>query len=362
MVNAPYLLTDSVSMPRRSFVLACIAAICCMSGVLAAPSLALAQAGGGYRADEWAKVLAAAKAEGKVLVYANSPPALLDRLRADFNAANPGIALEFGRYPGNGVIVRIDQEREAKAADGADAGITSEIPWAEERAKAGLLKGPSGPSTVAWPAKYLLGGVVPVLAIEPFLLAYNTKLVTTPITGYQDLLRPELKGKVNTTEPVSAVVVSWYDWLGKTQGGDFMAKFAANNPLILGGGTVQNMQSVAAGETSATAFTIMTVITPLIAQGAPVKAVMPSPALGTRALGVIPVGARRPNAALVFMDYMTSARGQTVWAGKGEAASALPNIPGAMDAGNISFINLSEYTPDVIKAYIAKWKQQFPGK
>jgi len=71
---------------------------------------------------------------------------------------------------------------------------------------------------------------------------------------------------------------------------------------------------------------------------------------------------QRPNAALVFMDYMTSARGQTVWAGKGEAASVLPNIPGAMDAGNISFINLSEYTPDVIKAYIAKWKQQFPGK
>lgn len=329
--------------------------------MLAASSVALAQGTAAYRADEWAKVVAAARTEGRVLVYANSPPALLDRLRADFNAANPGIALEFARYPGNGVVVKIDQEREAKAADGADAGITSEIPWTDERSKAGLLRAPSGPSSVAWPARYMIG-MAPVLAIEPFLLAYNTKLVTTPITGYQDLLRPELKGKVNITEPVSSTVVAWYDWLGKTQGSDFMARFAANNPMILGGGTVQNTQSVAAGETLATAFTIMTVVTPLLAQGAPVKAVVPNPAQGTRALGVLPVGAKRPNAALVFMDYMTSPRGQTVWAGKGEAASALAGIPGAMDASNIQFSDLTAYTPDVVKAYIAKWKQQFTGK
>lgn len=320
---------------------------------------AAAAQSGAYQPDAWNKVVAEAKKEGRVLVYANSPPALLDRLRADFNAANPGIVLEFGRYPGNGVVVKLDQEREAKAADGADAGIHSEVPWTEDRAKAGLLRAPSGPSTRAWPASFTVSSVAPVLALEAFLLAYNTNLVKTPITGYQDLLRPELKGKININEPGSAATVAFYDWLGKTQGADFMAKLAAQSPLILSGGTVQNLQSVAAGETNATSFTIMTVVTPLLAQGAPVKAVVPNPALGTRALGVIPVGAKRPNAALVFMDYMTSVRGQTVWAGKGEAASALPGIPGAMDASTISPADMSVYTPEAVKAGVAKWKQQF---
>ena len=329
----------------------------------ACSALTMAQSGtAGYSPEAWNKVVAEAKKEGKLLVYASSPPGLLDRIRADFNAANIGIVLEFGRYPGNGVSVKLDQEREFNAADGADAGIQSETPWTEQRAKAGLLRVASGPSTRAWPARFLIGGVAPVLAIEPFLLAYNTKLVQTPVTGYQEMLRPEFRGKININEPGSATAIAYYDWLSRTQGADFLPKLAAQNPLVFAGGVVQNVQSVAAGETLATTFTIMTAISPLLAQGASIKAVVPNPALGNLAMGVLPTWAKRPNAALVFMDYMTSVRGQTVWAGKGEAASALPGIPGAMDPSNISAIDLSVYTPDVVRASIAKWKQQFTGR
>jgi iron(III) transport system substrate-binding protein len=201
-----------------------------------------------------------------------------------------------------------------------------------------------------------------VAATEPFLLAYNTKLVPTPITGYQDLLRPEFKGKIGTVEAVSATVVAWYDWLEKTQGPDYLQKLAAQSPRIHGGGAVQNAQSVAAGETLVTSFTIMTIASPLVDQGAPIKMVQPNPSLGTRALGVVPSWATRPNAAQVFLDYVMSVRGQSLLMGKGEAASALPNVPGAMDGRNITPYDPTPYTPEFVKTYLKRWHGLFTGK
>ena len=215
-----------------------------------------------------------------------------------------------------------------------------------------------GPSSKSWPAAHIVDGVVPILSLAPLVIAYNTNLVKTEITGYRDMLRPELKGRVGTTEPAAASFVAWYDWLEKTQGGDFLAKFAAQNPRIYPG-AVPGTQATASGEAALIAITSPANVITLIASGAPIKMVITNPSLGVRWGSTILGWARRPNAAQVLMDYLMSPRGQSAWHGMGESASPLPGIPGAIDARTITPYDHKPYTPEVVKAYQDKWNRLF---
>lgn len=311
-------------------------------------------------AADWAKIVAAAQNEGKVAVYGQVAPQLAVRLKSDFENAIPGIILEYSRLVGATLISKVEAERKS-STDGADVVIAAETVWFEERAKDGSLKAPVGPTSKGWPASYMIGGAVPILSLEPFILAYNSNLVKTPITGYQDVLRPEFNGKVGTTGVPAAPVVAWYDWLEKTQGGNFLERFAAQRPRIYTGAS-PNAQAVAAGEIALTVFTTMSNVQPLIEQGAPIKAVVPSSSLGLVMAGGSISWSKRPNAALVLMDYLMSPRGQTAWHGRGETASPLPGIPGSLDARTINPFNLKPYTADVVKTYWARWERLFKGR
>lgn len=301
----------------------------------------------------WPAVLEAAKKEGSVRLYTQQVPPLIDRLKEDFTKAYPGIALETVRVAGTAIIVRLDQERQA-GMDGGDVVVTVEIPWLQDRLQEGNLRKPMGPATQSWPAGYMINGAIPVLALEPLVFAYNTNLVKIPVTGYQDLLRPEFKGRLGTTEVQAISIVAWYEWLEKIQGADFLPRLAAQSPRIYTG-AVAGAQATASGEVLATTFSVPTVVMPLIEKGAPMRMVLPKPALGIRyAAGVI-AGSKRPNASQVFMDYLMSARGQTIWHSRGESASPLPNIPGSPDASSIQPFDPSKYNSNSIAEYKKKF-------
>ena len=312
--------------------------------------------------QEWKAVQAAAVKEGKVIFYGDPPAATLAKIRADFELANPGIVMESSRLFGPTLITRFETERATGIADGADVVVATDLmAWYEEPARLGQIKAPTGPASRSWPAEYLLAGVFPVLTVEPAVIAYNSNLVKTPITGYQDLLKPEFKGKVATSSLIAQVIVAWYDWLEKTQGADFLTKFAAQNPRILTGGTPA-IQSTIAGEVLISAWMGSSTALPLIEKGAPIKMVVPNPSIGFRYGGAILSWAKRPNAALVLMDYLMSRRGQTVWSGSGGSASPLAGIPGSLDVKTINPYDPKQYSADVQKAYAVKWEKIFVAK
>lgn len=334
------------------------AAVAAVSILAAAPALAQSAFKSAAPAD-WSKVVSAANAEGKVILYATPVPATLAQFKAAFEKAYPSITVEYTRLIGTQLVGKVDQDR-ASNVDGADVIITPEVTWIADRAKQGVLKQPAGPAAGAWPARYVASGVSPVLALEPLILAYNTNLVKTPVSGYQDLLRPEFKGKIAMVEPNAGVLVAWYDWLEKTQGADFLAKVAAQNPRLYVS-ALPITQGTVVGEVAFTGFTVPTVAAPLIAQGAPLKMVVPNPSVGTPYAGALLSWAKRPNAAAVFLDFMMSTAGQTVWAGKGDVGSPL-GVPGSLDASTISPLDQSKYPPDVSNAYQAKWGRIFKGQ
>jgi ABC-type Fe3+ transport system substrate-binding protein len=68
---------------------------------------------------------------------------------------------------------------------------------------------------------------------------------------------------------------------------------------------------------------------------------------------------RRPNAALVFLDYMMSRRGQGAWNGTGETASVIPGIPGSLDAKTMQPWDVFRYTAEFQRDYKVKFDKMF---
>jgi iron(III) transport system substrate-binding protein len=315
---------------------------------------ALAQAGA--QGAEWTKVLAAARKEGRVSFYGSTPVQAGQRLLAGFRKAYPDIAIDYVRLSSGEMVTRIDQER-GSGADGGDVWLGAEVLWFQAREKEGRLLKPVGPSAADWPKPYWRGQAVVAIGIEPFVMVYNTRLVPTPPKIYADLLTPEFKGRVGANELAASSVVAWYDWMEKTQDRDYLARLKSLN-VKLYASAVGTSQAIASGEIAATPGTAtVTTVKPLMDQGAPINFVRPIPAFGFEYAAAAFGWSKRPNAALVLMDYLMSVDGQTILYGTGEGASPRPNIPGSMPASEIQVFDASKYTPDVVNAYRERWNR-----
>lgn len=334
---------------RRTLALAAWMAI---AAVALSPGIALAQS------PAWADVVAAAKKEGKVAFYGAAAPDALQRVAAGFKKAYPDIAVEWQRGSSGPLVAKIDQERGANA-DGADVFLSTETAWYLGRLREGRLLKPAGPALAGWPARYLTQGVVVSASLQYFVIAYNKNLVPTPPRGYADLLRPEFKGRIGTSNLASTLVIAWYDWLEKSQGGDYLAKLRAQGPKIYVG-PPPVAQAVASGEVAVGAFVNQQTLQTMIMAGAPIAMVTPSPALAypyqLAALG----WSKRPNAALVLVDYLMTRDGQTVLNGMDGSPSPLADIPGAAKVpDNVVFWDPDQYPAEVAAKYRDYWSRTF---
>lgn len=311
---------------------------------------------------EWSRILDAARREGKVVVYATMAPAVHDRIAAAFNAAYPGIKMEVVRVVGTAMTIKFEQERQNPSVAGGDAMITADVRWAMDAARKGYLKTPVGPNAAAWPDAWTKSGQIVFLGVNPWVMNYNTNLVKTPITSYQDLLRPELKGKIASTSLVAEVVTIWYKWLDDTYPG-FLDRLAEQNVKMYPA-SVAAANSTASGEVSANAFSVIPIDAALHAQKAPIRTVIPNPAYGFSYGGAVVSWAKNPNAALVAMDFLMSPKGQQAIVGNEESASPLPNIPGSLDMRkyNMQVLDWDKATPESIKAFEAKWNRLFGAR
>jgi iron(III) transport system substrate-binding protein len=248
-----------------------------------------------YEPAAWEKIVAAARKEGRVHFYSVALPAATERMVSGFKKAYPGIEVDVFRNASAAVMPRIDQER-ASSADGADIVATTDFAWFSARAKEASFLAPVGPATRNWPPQFLTSGNYATVALELFVIPYNKNLVKAPPQGYADLLKPEFKGKVGTLEAGSQSVSSWYDWLEKTQGGDFLARLKDQNPKLYVS-TAPLTQAIVAGEILAGVLGIGSSTKAMMATGAPMAYVVPNPAYASSyAIAALP-WSRRPNSA-----------------------------------------------------------------
>lgn len=308
--------------------------------------------------SSWPDIVGAAKKEGTVFFYSASSVPVLQRLSDGFRKAYPELRVEFTRMNSGPMIARLDQERMTRV-DGADVAIATEYAWLQGHAGAGNLLPSSGPAVRGWPAAFLHEGHFVTGSYEAFVLAYHSRLVANPPRSYADLLKPEFKGKLGIPQIPATVLMAWYDWLDKTQGMDFPGKVMAQNPKVYLSSPPLALP-IASGEITASLLNNPSSLKVLVTNGAAIGFTVPDPAFAFSNYVAALRWSKRPNAALVLLDWLMSREGQTVWSVTGESASALKNIPGAFEVpGSETFYNPVEWTPERQKKYVERYNEVY---
>lgn len=280
----------------------------------------------GQAVEKWDAVIAAAKKEGKVVVYgvSNSKP-MIDEIKSLFSEKY-GLRIEYLTGRSREVRERVNTEVRTRRqiVDVANAGATS-LPalWQD-----GGLETWLPPSLKVVRADILEAYDVPAIPITPLYLNPRGILINTNLVkpgeepkSWKDLADPRWKGKLITDDPRSAgagnsffVSTMRHPDLGK----EFHGKLSRNKPVFLGAGDYQQIGTRVAQGEYAVAFPVdASDIVQL--KGSPVKYITPVEGVTYTIQGAgLVKNAPRPNAAKLLIDFMLSVEFQRV-AGKSSA-------------------------------------------
>jgi iron(III) transport system substrate-binding protein len=309
---------------------------------------------------DWNKVVAAAETEGKVTLYSVLVPPINDRLAQAFQQKYPRIKLDIVR-----VLADIDAKLDAEKQTGSDGGdIVTHVnyPWITKANKSGDLVAPVGPNATSptWMGtKYVLDDRVQSSTFTNIGFAWNTNETQDPPKTFADLLKPEFaNGKIGLPDPATAAVADFYAFLEDKYGADYLTKLAAQKPTIYSS-AVPIEQAVSAGEIAVAAYATNPGITAAAASGAPVKFALPDQAWAPPIMTYIPKWSKRPNAAQVVYDFMSSPDGQAAL-GKGSFSPVSNVAVTYAPLDKVTLLNFDRVTqPGWYDAYYARWKKTF---
>lgn len=284
----------------------------------------LAAAGGmiggmSIRTGAWAQssddLVAAAQAEGKVVLYTGSAEPLIVALGDAFREEY-GIQLEYQRLNSSAVASRYTAEAEAgkTIADVIVAGDPLLLEAFHDRGWVADLDPAVVPGLADWPAAFK-NDFSAVTSINPQTMGTNTQLVEAVPTSWKDMLKPEFKGHLITVDLRSVGLVAFgaYDMLLREYGEDFLAELGKQE-FQLGSGGPASVQQVAAGAAKIFFPCSTTQAYSMINQGAPMAAVIPEgePVTGVVSPFAVSKNAPNPNAARLFGGFMLSEKGQQI--------------------------------------------------
>lgn len=278
---------------------------------------------------DWEKTVELAKQEGTVVVSIPTSAELRKQTEAAFHKRFDGIKLELVAARGSASVTRILEEKKAGVHYfDLHIGGTSSI-------VTGLLRGDVLEAISPWmilpevkdPKNWWAGHIWADSAqkyIYVFLgymtetIWYNSDLVRPEeVMTYDDLLQPKWKGKIVILDPRTAGSgESMWAFLWRTKGEGYLRKLAAQE-IILGRNLRQLAETVARGKASLSIGVSYYSYLPFIKAGLPIKP-LPVPKEGIYASSgsgnfVILKNAPHPNATKVFVNWLLSKEGQTVF-------------------------------------------------
>jgi iron(III) transport system substrate-binding protein len=257
-------------------------------------------------------LLEGAKAEGKVVWYTSLSGVYRELVDA-FKRKYPEIAVEVYRGGSTDLGPRLLNEAQAgrHVADALES-TPGLLMLLRER---GLLKAYTSPELARYPddAKTRADGtrVFWVTDREAYLgFGYNARLITAAEVpkSFQDLLKPELKGKLAvTTEASTSRVVGT---MIKYKGEEFVKRLRAQEIRLFKASSAGFLDLIAAGEVAGSPVVFQNQVTVKKEKKAPVDwvplDVVPANAGGSAVIANAP----HPHAALLFTDFVIGADGQ----------------------------------------------------
>jgi iron(III) transport system substrate-binding protein len=254
-----------------------------------------------------------AKKEGKVMWYTSLTGGPNTEAPKVLEAKYPGIKLEVYRGDSDAIIQRVLQEAQAKRFL-VDT-IETTFPVLKVMQDYKLLAPYFSPYLAQYPdeakEKADKGLVYWATDRESYIgLAYNTNVIqgnAVPKT-FEDLLKPEVKGKIGfaTSDTGSRVIAAML----ASKGAEFVQKLKGQQITLhsVSGRAILDM--VISGELGLSPTVFLSHSRVSIAKGAPIKWV-PMELVPTNAGGVsVPANLPHPHAALLFADFLLSPEGQ----------------------------------------------------
>src|SRR3979490_2906779 len=307
--------------------------------------LAMALGGATVQAQEEfgsPELIAAAKAEGKLVYYTANFAEVEQQVIKAFNKRFPEIRIEMVRAPGGQLITRVKTEAAAgkliaDIVDHSDRGLM--LPLADlfqEYAPASAADYDRGAlvSPKFWPR------LTAVWAI-----AYNTELVKDPPKTWMDLTKPQydkMTGQVFAQSGGTTLTRIMFE--RQVLGEDYWAKQATTHPILYPSGAPM-ADSLGRGE-AAVGPLLYNVVYQKQKDGAPIKIFFPPEGtpVNPYASG-IPKTAAHPNAAKLFLNWCMSKEGQTFM---------------IKELGNLTTLKVAPFYPEgfdpkVVKVWLPKF-------
>ena len=289
---------------------------------------------------------------GELIVYTSRSESLFKPVIEAFNQAYPDVKVTMLTGSNGELAAKLLEER---ANPQADLLVNSDTLTMESLAEQGLFAPNDSPAVAAVPESYRADdGNWVALTLRPRVIMYNTDLVTpeeAPQT-MMDLTDPRWKGQLGAADSrngaMVAQLVAMRHLLGEEAMTAFVQGLAANDTQWFGGHT-DVRKAVGAGEL-AVGLVNHYYYHLSKAEGAPVAVVYPDQGEGDTGLivnttnaGVID-GARHPELAKRFIDFMLSPEGQKVYADLNFEYPVTPGVATAEGVPPLDDFKLADVT------------------
>jgi iron(III) transport system substrate-binding protein len=308
------------------------------------PALATAQVPAGYPA-EYGEVVAGAKKEGKVVVYSTTDTAAAGPLIKDFEAAFPGVKVEYNDMNSTEVYNRFISESAAGAS--ADAVWSSAMDLQIKLVNDGNAVAYSSPEIGKLPQWAVWKNEAFGTTYEPIAIVYNKRLVTGEEVpqSHADLVRvlkekaDKFKGKVTTYD----IEKSGLGFLLITQDSkvnpafwDLARALGATGPRFQSS-TGTMMERIASGENVLGYNIIGSYALGRAKKDAAIGVVLPKDyTLVMSRIVFLAKQAKHPNAGKLWIDYLLSKRGQTIVASPADLGAIRADVEGEMTAAGLA--------------------------
>jgi iron(III) transport system substrate-binding protein len=254
------------------------------------------------------ELIAAAKAEGKLVFYTANFAEVEQEVIKQFNKRFPEIKVEMVRAPGGQLITRVRTEA---AAGKLIADIVDHSDRALMLPLEDLFQDYAPPNAADYNPDALISPKFWPRATVVWSIAYNTELVKNPPKTWMDLTKPEYDHMTGQVFAQSGGT-TWTRVMFERQvlGEDYWARQAATHPILYPSGAPMS-DSLVRGEVAMGPL-LYNAVYPKQKDGAPLKIIFPPEGVPANPYASgIPKTAAHPNAARLFLNWCMSKEGQT---------------------------------------------------
>ena len=268
------------------------------------------------RAASTDATLDAAKREGEIVFYASMNLAEANIMIAEFEKRYPSLKVKLNRAGSEKLLTRVLAEARAKRV-AADVIQTVEFSMHILK-RSGVLARYIAPSDFLYPKNFKDEGFWTTVYYNPYVTAYNTRLVAPRMAPktYDDLLDPKWKGKMTMEGTKADWFAGMLQIMGQERGLQYMRQLAKQEPMLREGHELL-AQLIAAGEGFFDINIPASSVDRMKEKGAPIDWI----ALGEAPAIMVGIGlasqAAHVNAAKLFMDFALSREGQRLQQGFG---------------------------------------------